>query len=403
MKFFLTILFPLSVLAENIKKDTSMSGVWDLKGRVLNISAKISGNVTIWNAKIEASPYIQIFDTTVSLINCRTREFSTAWYGAKPGIKDNSAQLQKAIRTAIDNAIPNLYCADSYSYSQSLIAYTIYKGQYVGFAINFYGDGDRWNQRQTLTYTGNSFGYGVQVAKGGSFRGITLIGNSKGNGVVIDYDGSKNKSGSTGFFIEDCFVSNFDINYYISPAGTFNGDIIHLNNVHSGKCRIGFVSAQPQNKGIVIDGFYSWDSSQVLIEVISGNCNVSNVQVAGYTEQLFYVQINGWNTFSVTNLYAESVKSLGTILAYNTVYLPPVNLSNMDIRFTAGSQKLFTTNSPKVKISNSALWFYNGQCCQQMNFSGPFIWDNNDCGSCDIVDPDIQYIYPSRLNPVTIR
>lgn len=384
------------LLIISLKTHGYVDTTFDFHGTIFHPTEIITGNVIIKNAIIEANPYIQIFDTTVTLINCKTREFSTAWFGAKNSISDNSDYLQKCISTCINNQIINLYCADSYTYSKSLLACYIYKGIYVGFGLNFYSDGDRWNQKQTLTYTGNAFGYGVQCAKGGSFKNISLRGNNSGSGIVVDYTFG---SGSTGFFIEDCFVGNFNINYDISPKGTYNGDIIHLNNIHSGKCNIAVRSSQPQNKGNEINGFYSWDSCKIAFQITSGNWIIRGGNIAGYCDQVLDINLGGWNTFSIQGLFAESVKSLGNVYAKNSVYLPPVNLQDMDIRFIPGDQILFTSNSPNVRISNSALWAYTGQCCLDMRFEGTFIWDNNDCGNCEINNPNI--IYTSKQNLIT--
>jgi len=78
MKKLLSIfLFPLSVFATDVTKDTTISGTWNLHGKVLNIYGKISGNGTIQNAIINANEYTQIFDTTITLNNCRAREFAS--------------------------------------------------------------------------------------------------------------------------------------------------------------------------------------------------------------------------------------------------------------------------------------------------------------------------------------
>lgn len=396
----LLLLFPVSVFCQS----PAVGNVWDLQGKVLTITQTIMSGLTIKNAIIQANPYIQIFDTTVTLVNCKTREFSTAWFGAKSTIADNSVYLQKSISTCIANNISNLYCADSYTYSTSLLAFNLVGNRYIGFGLNFYGDGDKWNQKQTLTYTGSEFGFGVRVAKGGSFRGIALRGTNTGSGIVVDYNNLLTASGSTGYFIENCFVGNFDINYNISPTGApWNGDIIYLNNIHSGKCRVGVRSGQPQNKGNEINGFYSWDSCQIAFQIINGNWIIRGGNIAGYCAQMLDVSLAGWNTFSIQGMSAERLLSLGNVYAYNSVYLPPVNLQDMDIRFIPGPQVLFSANTLKIRISNSFLVFYNGICCQEMHFSGPFIWDNNDCGYCEIIDKDIQYIIPVKPNPITFR
>lgn len=392
IKLFAILFLPLSVFSQNIV---------DLKGGILKPDS-ILKNVTIKNAIIEANPYIQIFDTTVTLQNCKTREFSTAWYGASPSIADNSPYLQKSISTCIANNM-DLSCAESYTTLKPLLAFKLVNGKYTGFGFNFYGDGDRWNQRQTITYKGNEFAYGVQVAKGGSIRGISFVGNNSGTGIVIDYDGTKNASGSTGFSVTDTRVGNFEINYDISPKGTHNGDILRLTNIKSGKCKIGVRSSSAQNKGNEIIGYYSWDSCGTAFQITGGNWIVRGANIANYCERILNINVSGWNTFSIHGLFGERVYSLGYVNAKNSVYSPPVNLQDMDIRFIPGDQVLFTSNSPKVRISNSFLVFYNGICCQQMNFQGPFIWDNNDCGNCEIDNPSIQYIIPQPQHPITFR
>lgn len=393
MKLLSILLLPLSVCGQNI---TTNPNIIDLQGGILKPDS-IYKNVTIKNAIIEANPYIQIFDTTVTLSNCKAKEFSTAWYGAKSTIADNSPYLQKSISTCIANNITNLYCADSYYFSTSLLAFNFVGTRYIGFGLNFYGDGDHWNQKQTLRYTGSDFAFGVQCAKGGSFRGIALRGTNTGSGIVIDY---LNSYGTTGYTIENCYVGSFEVNYDITPKATANGDIIRLNNIHSGRCKIGVRSSSAQNKGNEINGFYSWDSCDIAFQIKNGNWIVRGGNIAAYCGKLLDVSISGWNTFSLQGIYAERLFTLGSVYAYTSVYIPPVNLQDMELQFIPGSQILFATNSYKVRISNSALWFYNGKCCEKMNFAGPFIWDNNDCGRCEIINPVIQYILPVQ-NPVT--
>ena len=79
MKAFLTsilILPCLKAAALTLTSDTTISGTWDLHGKILHISAKISGKCTIRNALIEANPlfrystqpyhYQAVVDTRVS-------------------------------------------------------------------------------------------------------------------------------------------------------------------------------------------------------------------------------------------------------------------------------------------------------------------------------------------------
>ncbi len=77
--------------------------------------------------------------------------------------------------------------------------------------------------------------------------------------MVIDYDGSKNRGGSTGVQLHDLNVGNFAIDYAISPNGvTVNADIIIMENIRCGDARLGISAGQAQEKGNVIRGLYSW-------------------------------------------------------------------------------------------------------------------------------------------------
>lgn len=391
-------------------KDTTMSGTYDASGSVMHIEGKISGTVTIQNAIIEANPYIQIFGSSVTLINCKTKEFSSAWYGAKKTNADNFNELQKCITACIANSIKNLYIADSYSYSQTLKAFNIYGGQYVGWALNIYGDGDRWDDRQTLTYTGNGIAFGAQYAKGGSISKLTIRGNYQapqntgvgyyntafplklGNsGIVIDYDGSKNTGGSTGFFIEDTNVDGFDVLYDISPNGvTFNADILHLNNIHCGNGRIGVRNGQAQEKGNEINGIYSWGNLQVLIQIgksgkqQAGNYIIRGGNIAGNCVQLFDLSLSGWNSFHVYGLYAEDIARIGTIYAWTDIYNPSVGINGLEVQFAtqerAGPQTLFNGNSYKIIFRDCDMWYYDGKVGDAMTWGGNFTFDNVDFG-----------------------
>lgn len=394
---------------QTITVDTVLTSDWDLHGDILHLSSKISGNITIRNAIIEANPYIQIFSPEVLLINCKTKEFSTAWYGANKAISDNSTLLQRCIDICIFNGITNLYVADSYQYSTSLKAYYLYNGIYTGFCLNMYGDSDMWNNRTTLTYTGNSFAIGYQLAKGGSISKLWIHGKyvppintgisyyntnfpvSVGlNGIVIDYDGTKNSSGTSALHIHDTMVDGFDVLYSVSPNGfTFNADVLTFTNIRCGNGRIGFQSGQAQEKGNQINNIVSWGNLQTLISIgksgkyQAGQYIIRNGNIAGGCVQLFDISLSGWNGFAVHGLYAESIARIGTIYAWTTATLVPVDIRNLYVRFAlkaqAGNQTLITSNSPRVKLSDSSLWYY-GTINELMTFSGRMTFDNCDFG-----------------------
>jgi len=140
----LLVLVSFKTSATSVTKDTTISGTWDLHGKILHISAKISGKGIIKNALIEANPFIQIFETSITLSGCRAREFSATWYGASPQNPDNSAALQQSINTCI-NSMPLFIPRGVYKYSQSLKIYVLDHNRYVGASIHIYGEGGIWN------------------------------------------------------------------------------------------------------------------------------------------------------------------------------------------------------------------------------------------------------------------
>lgn len=382
----------------------------DYGGHVVEIQAKISGAFAIHNAIIEANPYLEIFAPEVTLVNCKTKEFSTAWYGAKSTIGDNSSQLQKCIDTCIANNIKNLYVADNYSFATSLKVAHLSGSTYLAVGLNIYGDSDMWDQKTTLTYTSNTgFAIGWQLAKGGSVSNLWIHGNYTApahvdssyyttafttrtgfNGIVIDYDGTKNTGGSTAFHVKDIMVDGFDVLYSVSPNGvTFNADGLVFTNIRCGNGRIGFQSGQAQEKGNQINNVMSWGSLHTLFSIgkegkfQGGHYTVIGGNIAGNCVELFDISLSGWNGFSVTNFYAESIARLGTIYAWTSTTRVPVSLNNMNIRFAlksaAGSQTLLLSNSARVKISNSNLWYY-GTVGETMLFSGQFTFENCDFG-----------------------
>lgn len=393
-----------------IDTNTALTGDVDYNGDIVEFRAKVSGPFAIRNAIIEANPYLEIFNTEVSLVNCKTREFSTAWFGAKSTNVDNSIQLQKAIDTCIANSIRNLFVAASYNFGTSLKIQNLSGSTYLAATLNIYGDSGMWDGHTTLTYTSNTgFAVGFQLAKGGSIHHLQIKGNyippahvdasyyttafpvrAGYNGLVIDWDGSHNTSGSTALSVYDIMVDGFDVLYAVSPNGvTFNADVLSFTNIRCGHGRIGFQSGQAQEKGNQINNIVSWGNLHTLISIghsskyQAGQYIIRNGNIAGNCVQLFDVSLSGWNGFAVHGLFAEGIARIGTIYAFTTATLLPVDLQNLYIRFalkaSAGSQTLLTSNSVRIKITNSILWYY-GTIGETMSFVGPMTFENCDFG-----------------------
>ena len=414
--FFLSFIFCISGYSQtrDISEDTTVYGIWDLQGKVLDRNGCIYGNVEIRNAILSGNPYIRKFDTTVRFTNCKAREFSTAWYGASSKINDNHIYLQKSIDACIISGVSkNLYIADSYKFSKTLKLQYLYNGSYTGFALNFYGDGDIWDRRTKLTYTNTDLtspAIAIQMAKGGRVSNFTLTGSYPApiyydssyyfnafpsypgySGIVVDDDRSNTTSGRTGLKIEDIVVDGFDVLYDISPNGvTYNADIIRLTDIQCGHGRIGVRSNQAQEKGNIINNIASWGRIHTIFQsgksgkFQGGDYVINGGNIAGLPVQLLDVQQSGWNNLSINDLYAESLGRIGYIGSSTSQHKIPITLNKVRIRFAprelAGEQVLITSQAPRLIVNNSILWYY-GYVGRIMKFSGNIIFDNCDFGA----------------------
>lgn len=400
-----------------INKDTTINNTWTLApGTILKFGGKghISGKGTIKGGIIDASLGQWIFDTTLTLFPEGTygKDFSAKWFGAGR-VKDNSAALQKGINTVLANieTLRNFFIPKGvYNYSKPLTIFSMYKGNYVGATIHLYGETSFWDccNGTTLNYTSSDgFALGLQYAKGTEINNIAITGQFKAPGgkdadyynipferykdvngkcgdmyagIVIDYDGSKNSGGSTGVKIHDISVGNFSINYLVSPNGkTFNADILIFENIKCGDAKVGFASGQAQEKGNVIRGIYSWGNLHTLISIgrygksQAGNYTIDGGNIAGRCIRLFDISQSGWFFSSISNLYSESIASVGSISTQI-----PISISNCTFDFVfpeqIGKQTLFYSNSDKTKFSNCMFRYYGSN--QPMKFGGMASFEN---------------------------
>ncbi|MBC7627082.1 hypothetical protein [Ferruginibacter sp.] len=400
-----------------IIKDTMVNNTWTIPpGSILKFGSKghISGKGTIRGGIIDASLGQWIFDTTLTIIpeGIYGKDFSAKWFGAGK-VKDNSTALQKGINTVLANneTLRNFYIPKGiYNFSKPLLIANIYKGQYSGSTIHIYGETSFWDccSGTTLQYTAtDGFAIGLQLNKGTEINNLAITGQFKapaGNdtsyynipfekfndanekcgatyaGIVIDYDGSKNAGGSTGIKIHDVSVSNFTIDYLVSPNGkTFNADILIFENIKCGDAKVGFASGQAQEKGNVIRGIYSWGSIHTLISIgrygkfQAGNYTIDGGNVAGRCIRLFDISQSGWYATSIANIFSESIAKIGSISTQI-----PTSISNCTFHFVfpevIGTQTLFYTNNDKTKFSNCIFRYYGSK--QQMKFAGTATYDN---------------------------
>ncbi len=399
-----------------INKDTSVNNTWKIPaGTILKFGTKghISGSGTIMGGIIDAALTQWIFDTTLSVSPEGTygKDFSANWFGAGH-VKDNYNALQKGINTIISNpSLKNYYIPKGdYEYSKPLKVFAIRNEQYSAVTIHIYGESSFWDccGGSNLKYTAtDGFALGLQLNKGSEINNLSITGMFKSPagpdslyynipfdkyldangkcdinyaGIIIDYDGSKNNSGSTGIKIHDMHVGNFSVDYMVSPNGvTFNADMLIFENIRCGDARVGFASGQAQEKGNVIRGIYSWGSIHTLFssgrfgKSQAGNYTIDGGNIAGNCIRLFDISQSGWYSTSISNIFAESIATIGKI---HSQIPTAVNNSTFHFKFPAaiGKQLLFSTDRGKTKFSNCIFRYYGLK--DPMRIAGNPIYDN---------------------------
>jgi hypothetical protein len=405
MKYLLTLL-PLFTYSQDIviKKDTTVNNVWDLSGRNIRFESggKISGKGTLRNGFIDARLSQQIFDSSIVLTNMDVYgyRFSCAWYGAKPSNADNWWNIQKTINTCITYGIRECFLPKGvYSISKSLTIKNIYKEQYVGVPLHFFGESSMWYDGSVINYTASTgFALGIQVGKGAEINNLTLRGKFRAPtttgveyyttpfekfgpeglfGLIIDYDNSKNQGGSTAIKVHDMIVSGFTVLYSVSPNGyTYNADILSFENIQCGEGRVGFSTGQAQEKGNTVRNITSWGKIHTLISIgragkaQAGNYTFDGGNIAGGCIRLFDINQQGWYTSSISNFFAESLWSIGNLNTGDSKNLPPLPIRNSTFHFAILGQdrNLLTSNSTAVKFDDCIFRYYGSQ--EVMSFNG---------------------------------
>jgi hypothetical protein len=384
-----------------INKDTTVNNNWILpKGAILHFGSKghINGTGTIKGGIIDAALTQWLFETSLEVQPEATfgKDFSACWFGAGK-VSDNYLPLQKSIQTVVNNPqnLHHLFLPKGvYNYSQPLIIAQVYKGKYVGTSIHFYGESNFWDTEtgSVLQYTGTDrFALGLQLNKGSEIDHLQIRGqfqapngsdvnyfrtafenfkDTKGkcaenySGMVIDFDGSKNEGGSTGIFVHDMQVSNFSIDYSISPnSKTFNADILLFERIKCGDAQIGFATGQAQEKGNVIRGIYSWGNIHTLFKCgylgkgQAGNYVIDGGNIAGRCIQLFDINQQSWYSSSINHIYAESLYRIGK---FSTQI--PLPISNCTFHFVlpkqVGQRVLIQADNNQVQFNNCIFRYY---------------------------------------------
>lgn len=394
IKYIIAIFFTYSANAQTIINDTIMNGVFDGQGKTVTIYGKISGNVTITNCDIIASPYREIFDTTVSIGGgVNIKEFSAAWFGAKTENADNTAIIQKAINNCI-NRYPLFIPKGVYNLAMPLKVSAIYNGTYVGCTLKMYGESPFWGSQlgTTLNYL-NTQGMALmlQLNKGSEISNLRIRGNfispsgtdlqyfpisfenykpstasewQAGIGVDPDRNQNGSNSGSTGIYFHDLDVSGFTTLFSISQNEIVrNGDNLIFERIQLGDGRVGFDCGNAQAKGNVIRDCFGWGSLHTAFRFgktgayQTGSWFIDNNSFAGRVIRPFDIAGGSWFAVTVNKLFCERIYTIGNF--YSTL---PCSISNSTFDFAyksvAGERELMNVGYNKTVFRDCSFRYY---------------------------------------------
>jgi hypothetical protein len=300
---------------------------------VFTSGAKFTGTGVIDNAVIDADYSDQIFDTTISLTNCRLTDtrFSVKWFGATgSGSIDDQPAIQKAIDTIVKNPTlgKDLYFPKgNYRINAPIIVYD-WDGDLNNYrftSVNLIG-GIASHFTNTLSeaiitanFT-NTFAIGIQRCRSLVIQGLVIQGafdpvwgsrpatdyyegdydtwarqwgvrdepHSPYAGIVIDpfrmdgdlpedvypgmeawYRGST-RGGSSGIMVKECRITGFTVGIILGPSGfTNNAENIRVEDVTIETCKVAFASTQRQEKNNSIKGLISWNGVHTILDTSS--------------------------------------------------------------------------------------------------------------------------------------
>lgn len=403
-----------------ISKDTTLNTTWDFGDMTYEIAGQthISGKGTLKGGYIKAGIFQDIFDTTltVSPKGVYDGKFCTSWFGAKPSNPDNYSALNKSIRTCLDNGIINCYIPPMgiYNYSQPLEIANIYKGNYVGATLHFYGSQSFWdsNDRCVLNLTkASDWAINLQLNKGSEIDHLKFTGqwtsptgndsayyntsyddfkDVSGNncnnwyyGICIDRKSNQNgnSNGSTGIKIHDVFISKFTHLIAISQSmTTLNAEILSFENVRLGDGKTGILCDQAQEKENFIKGLYAWGRLHTVVSIGSngrkqaGYWLIDGVNIAGRVIRGFDLNASGWYPTHITNVYAESLGTIGNITSTNLPITISKSVFHFALKADAGERLLLKTNSNSIKFSDCVFRYYGNT--DDIKISGAVTFDN---------------------------
>lgn len=399
---YLFIFFSLSANAAVINVgDTTLTSNWNAGGDILNITGKISGSYQISNAIIVANPFIQIFDTTITLSNVQCDKFYVMWYGANTSNQDNSTQIQLAINACNNRAYPLIFPAGVFKTSRQLTVGIIGgDGKYLQSQVKIHGNASFWGDGGSqILYSGDSTALRLQLNKGSVISGLIIKGGwvspsgsvssyyaltdseytnqgSSGNGIGLSIDQTGvpgQTSGSTGCYFYDLQITGFKTLISISNNATQNGEILLFDRIQFGQAYWGVKTYQPQEKANEFRHIYSWGAINYLFTISRGNYLIDGLNIAGRCRNLFNIYSSGYFPSYIANVYAEAFGSIGSIdgglpISFNNCLFDFEYISN------AGKKTLLTSNSNNTRFNDCTFRYYGNN--DTLTFSGKATFAN---------------------------
>jgi len=258
------------------------------------------------------------------------------------------AELQGKIDSAVKTGLP-VQVNRNYTIDQPLVIAAWNGKDYGTASIKMIGNAMMWDNmnRSVIRATFKDAPIlAIHKNKGTVISGITFIGPgvdgrdsrySPAACIAIDpfcyklppdggypslkewYRGSTSVGGSTGIRIEDCTVKDMLIGIIISPNGyTRNAEMLTFQNIRFGNAKYGFAGCQDQEKMNRIINVGAWEKCETLFVFglygygKPGHYSIDGVNVAGGVRSLIYRHSGGYFPLYMTNVYAESIDSIGT-------------------------------------------------------------------------------------------
>ncbi len=188
--------------------------------------------------------------------------------------------------------------------------------------------------------------------------------------------GAATQTGSSGITIEDVTVTRFVVGVLSSPNGkTRNAEMTLISRTKIQSCKLAISAGQDQEKDNVIDNLTCWGGTHTVFgtnlygigkaENRAGNWYISNVNIAGAVVRFISNIQNGWFPTYITNVYAESLGSFGSMYSTNSISISNGSqITNSSFNFAAHSYsglRPLINSGTGMTFKNCAFRYYDGQ------------------------------------------